>query len=289
MRSLKFIVLFSVFLSFSLLAQDEKSGAADASANANNPLADLKAFNIQFNYQTGLTGVDGMNMVTSFRYAQPVGKILFRATLPTLTVNRPSDNSSVTGLGDFNLFATYLATSSSSPVQFGVGPMVFAPTSTAVSTVSGPGGSLVNNYDVSLGANNWQVGGALVLFIAKSKMFQWGGLVTWTVGVGEDSKLTDNQGNALDADENLAAIQPFYFFQLGKGNYLRGAPIWTMDFTNSKYNFPIGIGYGKVLKLGSTVFNLFIEPQYAVYSQGVGQSSFQIFSSINMQFYGGKK
>ncbi|AZQ64055.1 hypothetical protein EI427_18020 [Flammeovirga pectinis] len=284
---MKKILVLLFFIPTLLFAQEEQEKKDEAAANANNPLADLKAFNIQFNYMTNLTGVEGTNMVTSFRYAQPVGRILFRATLPTLTANRPSQNTSITGVGDFNLFATYLATASSSPVQFGAGPMVFAPTSTGVATSSN-NGFITNDYDVSIGANNWQVGAAVILFVAKSKQFQWGGLVTWTAGIGDDSKLKDANGDAMKADENMAAIQPFYFFQLGKGNYLRGAPIWTMDFTNSNYNFPIGIGAGKVFKVGSTVFNLFLEPQYSVYSQGTGQGNFQLFSSINMQFYGGK-
>lgn len=287
MKNLSLFFFFILF-STSIYSQEKKENDNEA-ANANNPLANIKAFNIQFNYMTNLTAIEGSNMITSFRYAQPIGRVLFRATLPTMTVNRPAQNSSATGLGDFNLFATYLATDSNSPVQFGIGPMVFAPTSTGVATTTNTSNTPLNEYDVSLGANNWQVGGALVLFNAKSKVMQWGGLITWTVGVGEDSKLKDSNGNAEKADENLAAIQPFYFFQLGKGNQLRGAPIWTLDFTNNRYNFPIGIGYGKVMKVGNTVFNLFIEPQYSIYSQGTGQSNFQIFSSINMQFYGGKK
>jgi len=67
---------------------------------------------------------------------------------------------------------------------------------------------------------------------------------------------------------------------------LRGAPIWTIDLENENYNIPVGIGVGKVVKVGKTVFNFFIEPQYSILSKGAGQPNFQVFSSINLQFMG---
>jgi len=39
-----------------------------------------------------------------------------------------------------------------------------------------------------------------------------------------------------------------------------------------------------VVKAGGTVFNLFIEPQYTVLVEGVGQPLFQIYTAVNMQF-----
>jgi hypothetical protein len=44
------------------------------------------------------------------------------------------------------------------------------------------------------------------------------------------------------------------------------------------------VGFGKVALVGSTVLNLFVEPQYTFLSHGVGQPLFQIFSGINTQF-----
>ncbi|MGB0836842.1 MAG: hypothetical protein ACPGRE_01990 [Flavobacteriaceae bacterium] len=241
-------------------------------ANANNPLANIKAFNIQFNFLSNNTSTDNQTMMTSFRYAQPVGKFLLRATLPTLTSSSPSLNSSMSGVGDFNLFATYLASKSDSPVQFGIGPMVYAPTS----SVSADGPAF---QDSNFGANNWQVGAAAIVFVAKNPKFQYGGLVTYVAGVGQDSV------TKTSADESLLAIQPFYFFQLGKGTYLRGAPIWTINMQNDAVNLPVGIGLGQVMKIGNDVVNLFIEPQYSMYSKGFNQAMFQVFASINLQFY----
>jgi hypothetical protein len=45
-----------------------------------------------------------------------------------------------------------------------------------------------------------------------------------------------------------------------------------------------GFGVGKVVRSGNTVFNMFIEPQYTVLHDGVGQPEFQILAALNLQF-----
>ena len=111
-------------------------------------------------------------------------------------------------------------------------------------------------------------------FIAKSPVFQFGGLITWQTSFAGDEDRNKT---------NLAAVQPFYFWQLGKGTYLRGAPIWAFDIENDAYHMPLALGIGQVVKVGSTVFNLFVEPQYSVLHKGT-QPEFQFFSGINLQF-----
>ncbi len=264
----RFIIF--LFLAHAAFAQTD---AEKAAAQANNPLANMKALNFHFNYITNLTNSDMKVMSANIRYAQPIGKFLIRASLPTWTYNSPSTNSSLTGIGDLNFFATYLFSDASDPVQIGFGPNINIPTASGTST-----GAL---DDAILGANNWQVGAAAVIFVAKNPQFQWGGLITYLNGVGEDSVNPDQD------NEQLGALQPFYFFQLGKGLYLRGAPIWTFNLRDEAINMPLGIGMGKVVKMGNTVVNLFIEPQFSLYSKGANQANFQIFGGINTQFLGG--
>ena len=106
----------------------------------------------------------------------------------------------------------------------------------------------------------WLPGFANVLFNAKSKKLQYGYLLTWQTSFAGDS---DRE------DVNIGAFQPFLFYQLGHGTYLRSAPIWAYNFENDAYSIPIGLGIGKVIPKGKTVFNLFIEPQYSVAWRGV--------------------
>lgn len=82
----------------------------------------------------------------------------------------------------------------------------------------------------------------------------------------------------------MLAAQPFYFWQLGKGTYMRGAPIWVFDLENDTYHVPMGLGIGKVVPTESAVYNFFIEPQFTVLSKGAGQPEFQIYMALNMQF-----
>lgn len=62
------------------------------------------------------------------------------------------------------------------------------------------------------------------------------------------------------------------------------APAWTFNLEDDSYSVPLGFGIGKVVKAGHTVFNIFIEPQFTVLHDGVGQPELQVFTGLNMQF-----
>jgi hypothetical protein len=140
----------------------------------------------------------------------------------------------------------------------GIGPSITAPTAS----------------EEALGAGKWQGGFAFVAFVAKSPVFQFGGLITWQASFA---------GQSDRENTNLAAVQPFYFWQLGKGTYLRGAPIWVLNLKDDSYSVPFALGIGKVVKMGDTVFNMYVEPQYSLYVKGV-QPVFQLLAGVNLQF-----
>lgn len=238
---------------------------ASAEADANNPLANLTAFNIQGYHIGELTGTDTDAFQWWLRYAKPVnalgGQWLLRASLPFNSFPDPEDLSkSEFGTGDFNTFFAYLFDTGNPAVSFGLGPNITAPTAS----------------DDILGSRKWQAGATAVLFDARSKRFQWGFLLNWQA---------DFAGSDNAPDVNLMALQPFAFYQLGDGHYLRAAPIWNYNFENDHYGVPVGVGYGKVIKQGKTVYNLFIEPQFSVADDGPGQPEWQVYFALNMQFY----
>jgi hypothetical protein len=233
---------------------------------ANNPLASLTALNFQNYYTPALTeGPRGSYMNTAWiRFATPFakGRFLVRASLPISTMAFPDSSGTIhakNGLADANAFVSWNFISKPA-MTIGAGPMVTFPTAT----------------DSLLGAGKWQGGLAFVVFIAKSKIIQYGGLITWQASFAGDKDRPNT---------NLLVVQPFYFFQLGKGIYLRGAPMWVFNFENGTYNAPLALGIGKVVKLNKAVCNLFIEPQYTVLSWGT-QPLFQLFMGINLQFPG---
>lgn len=235
---------------------------ADVAAQANNPLANMKAFNLH-NYYIGkqtATG-DSANQFW-FRYARPFklgGDWLMRASLPVNSFPTLPDGDRETGIGDLNVFAAYLFDTGNPKVSFGFGPQINAPTATKD----------------ALGSEKWSAGFANVLFDARSKKFQYGYLLTWAASfAGEEDR----------ADVNLSAFQPFGIYQLGKGAYLRSTGVWVYDFETDNYTVPLGIGFGKVFNRGKTVYNAFIEPQWSVADKGPGWPEWQVFVGFNMQF-----
>jgi len=104
---------------------------------------------------------------------------------------------------------------------------------------------------------------------------QYGYLLTWQASFA---------GNSSREAVNAGAFQPFGFYQLGKGLYLRSAPIWVYDFQNNTYSVPLGLGIGQVIPDGKTVYNVFVEPQVSVADKGSGWPKWQVFVGFNMQF-----
>ncbi|MBD8511385.1 hypothetical protein IFO68_01550 [Photobacterium sp. CAU 1568] len=237
--------------------------ADNSAAQANNPLANMTALNFQNYYIGEVTESDEYANQFWVRFAKPVSvgetNWIMRASLPVNTYPTSPTGGHETGIGDFNIFAAYLIDTGNPAVSFGVGPQLTAPTAT----------------EDELGSEKWSAGLANVLFNASSPVFQYGYLLTWQESfAGEDAR----------QDVNVAAFQPFAFYQLGGGTYLRAAPIWVYNFENDSYSVPLGIGAGQVIKKGKTVYNLFVEPQFSVADDGPGYPDWQVFLGFNMQF-----
>ena len=242
-------------------AQPQADAQSQAQAQANNPLANLTAFNIQNYHIPSLSELDDQNANNLFlRYARPFGdKWLMRASLPISRV--PTGLGTTTsGVGDLNFNLFYLFDMASPAVSFGVGPQLTLDTASEDET----------------GTGKHQAGVSVIYFNANSKFFQWGSLLTWQ---------TNFDGDSVRSHTNQLAFQPFYLFQLGKGLYLRGAPIWVFDLRTNNYHVPMGLGIGQVVKRGKKVFNFFVEPQWTILDRGPGQPEFQIYAALNMQFY----
>lgn len=243
-------------------AQEDRAGE-DASSQANNPLANLRALNFQNFYIGEFTESNENGFQTIVRYAQPfsIGDTnwLFRGSVPIKNFPTPPDGEKEFGLGDVDAFGALLIDTGNPAVSFGIGPQFTLPTAT----------------DDGLGSEKWSAGLTNVLFDGRSRILQYGYLLTYQHSfAGEGSR----------DDFNVGAFQPFAFYQLGEGWYLRAAPIWIFNFENDTYSVPVGAGVGKVITLGNTVFNFFVEPQVSVADDGPGFPEWQVFFSLNLQF-----
>ncbi len=147
-----------ILLSTPIRAEETPSDAAQA----NNPLADMKAFNIQNYYIPELSELDNQSANNFWlRYAQPIGNWLFRGSLPIRRVHT-GVGTTTSGLGDLNAFFAYLIDTGNPARSFGIGPSVNLPTATEDET----------------GTGKYELGFATVYFDATSPQFQWGGLLT---------------------------------------------------------------------------------------------------------------
>jgi hypothetical protein len=235
----------------------------DANAQANNPLASTTSLNLQDQYIGRLSGTGEAANAVLLRGAQPFSlgatNWIARATLPINTYPVVPGGGHETGIGDLNIFAAYLFDTANPGVSFGIGPQLTAPTAS----------------DRALGSGQWSAGFANVLFVATSPAWQYGYLLTWQASIG---------GNDNRRPVNLGNFQPFVFRQLGEGWYLRSTGVWTYDFDSNAYAVPLGLGIGKVVPIGETVANIFVEPQYSVLRQGPGQMEWGVFAGVNFQF-----
>src|SRR5262245_1465017 len=98
----------------------------NSAAQANNPLANMTAFNLQNYYIGELTDSDEEANQFWFRFATPFSvadtKWLLRASLPINTFPTPPEGDKETGFGDLNVFAAYLFDTGNPAVSFGLGP-----------------------------------------------------------------------------------------------------------------------------------------------------------------------
>ena len=103
----------------------------DAAAQANNPLANLTAFNIQGYHIGDVSKSDNSANQWWLRYAKPFsvagGTWLLRASLPYNSFPVGENGSTENGIGDFNAFAAYLFDTGNPAVSFRLGPQLTAP------------------------------------------------------------------------------------------------------------------------------------------------------------------
>jgi len=180
-------------------SENGEPSSADAAAQANNPLANMKAFNLHNYYIGELTESDENANQFWMRYAQPLSisetDWLMRASLPINTYPTPPDASHETGLGDFNIFAAYLFDMPDPALSVGLGPQITAPTAT----------------EDALGSEKWSAGFAQITFDARNPKYQYGYLLTWQASfAGEDDPTTSMWGPfSPSSSTNLEAAPIF--------------------------------------------------------------------------------
>lgn len=148
-----------------------------------------------------------------------------------------------TGLGDFTLNQFFIL-SKKDWGQFGAGWNLTAPTAAPK----------------ELGSPQWQIGPAFTVTFTNLGNWQ----MYWIMENFFSVCKNDQYGNNA-----FMVLQPNIFYTWANGIYAGMEPEWQYDY--------------KTGKVGNTVFNCFVEPQYTMLSFGT-QPQFQLFTGINVQF-----
>ena len=232
---------------------------AEQLAKANNPLSEMNALNLHEYWTPSIRGVpDETSNTFDLRGVVVAGRQIIRATVPLVTAPVGS-GSYASGLGDISIFDAILVNGEASKTQLGVGPLLVIPSAT----------------DDHLGQGKWQAGGAVVVMHPLPGGSLLGALVTYQ---------TDFAGDGERAHTSVMVVQPIVTVAMGGGFYFRSSAVCAFDFENSRELVPLGLGVGRAFKGLGGVVNVFLEPQFTVYSRGEGQPAYQIFTGINIQW-----
>jgi len=251
-----FLLVYSV--SMPLRAQESAASVANQS---NNPLHPAASLSLQDYYTPELYDSDRHTNDLMLRATVPVapGIIpvpqILRMSVPVAT--RPQFTGGYdTGIGDINLFDIFLLKSKG--VKLGVGPLITANSASRD----------------ELGTGKWQ-GGLSAVAAQDSSVGVFGGLVQWQKSFAGE----DNRSNV----ESMT-LQPFVFYNLPQGWYLRSSGIMNYNLENDDYYLPVGLGIGRAWKSQRKIINTFIEPQWTVAHEGEDLPKFIVFAGVNITF-----
>jgi hypothetical protein len=238
------LVLFTIFLTSLTIAQENKE---DLTKAAQNPIANMISipFLNSTNFGLGPNGDRTGNLLN----IQPVipffeGRLITRTifAIPT-NPDYTESSGSKTGFGDILLSAFYAPESKG--LTWGIGPAISFPT----------GGD-------NFGSGKWAAGPSLVALAMPGK---------WVVG-GVINNVWSFAGDENRSDVNFLTFQPFINYNF-PDFYLTFAPIITANWqadSDNQWTVPLGIGAGKLIKLGKlpvnlnvSYFNNVVKPEYA--------------------------
>jgi len=225
----------------------EESTADDLARQLANPIASLTQVPFQFNFDFG-AGPDGDGEIYTLNF-QPVIPInltpdlnlISRTIFPILTGREdvfPGRNS-VWGLGDT------VASFFFSPVQPGPGGMIWG---------LGPVFLLPTATDQFLGSEKWGAGPAGVALMQRG---------SWTFGL-HANHIWSFPGRDNRADVNATFLQPFVWYQFGRGETVFLHTETTYDWTGEQWIVPINVGYIKVFALGTQPASIQVMGRYFV-------------------------
>jgi hypothetical protein len=234
-RSQWISLVLSPILMAATLAHGQEQDAEALAKAAQNPIASMISLPLQNNTNTNFGPQEKTQNVLNIQPVWPFSagdswNFITRTIVPVISQPALTPNGSRTqGLGDIT-FSGFLSPKVAGQWIWGVGGIALLPTG-----------------DKALTADKWGLGPAAVALTFKGP-WVYGGLINnvWSVsGSGPN-------------DVNLMTLQPFLNYNLPGARYFTFSPLMTANWeadSGEQWTVPVGLGYGKILKLGKLPVN----------------------------------
>ncbi len=222
----------------------EEMNESELAQKAQNPVADLISLPFQNNMNFNVGPQDETQNILNIQPVAPFSltekwNLITRTIVPIIW--QPEfvpGRGRTTGLGDIS-FTGFFSPADAGRLIWGAGPILQFPSAT----------------DDALGSGKW-AGGPSAVFLMMNPPWVNGVLINnvWSFA-GSDTR----------GDVNQMLIQPFANYNLPRGWYLVTAPIITANWEaagGNRWTIPIGMGAGKVLRLGRLPLNCSAQGYY---------------------------
>lgn len=230
-----FAVAAVAIVPMSAAVNAQEPSAEDLAKAAQNPIASMISLPFQNNTNTNFGPEEKTQNILNIQPVWPfsVGEnwnLITRTILPVMSQPALTPNGERTsGLGDIS-FSGFLSPKVAGKWIWGAGGVALLPTG-----------------DTELTADKWGLGPSFVA-LTFDGAWVYGGLINniWSVS---------GSGNN---DVNLFTLQPFINYNLPGARYFTFAPIITANWeadSGEQWTVPLGLGYGKIFKLGKLPVN----------------------------------
>jgi hypothetical protein len=211
----------------------ETQKTEELAKKAQNPVADLISIPFQSNSNGGFGPDNAVQEVLNIQpvipfHLGPSLNLITRTIIPIIWQPNisPGQSGSTFGLGNINT-TLFLSPANPGKLIWGIGPVFGFPTNTSQAT----------------GSAKWTFGPSVVLLAMPGP---------WVLGVIANNVWSFAGGGSQNVNSLL--IQYFINYNFKEGWYLTSAPIitanWNAQSYSDKWTFPIGIGGGKLVRLG---------------------------------------
>ncbi|MGO9765173.1 MAG: neuromedin U [Myxococcaceae bacterium] len=235
-------------------ANGESSQDEELAKKTQNPVADLISVPFQSNTNFGVGPVNAVQEVLNIQPVIPIHvgsfNLITRTIIPLISQPNTGAGQSGSTFGLGNINATiFVSPKNPGGLVWGIGPVFGFPTNTSP----------------ALGSAKWTFGPSLVLLTMPGP---------WVLGILVNNVWSWAGGGSQNVNSLL--LQYFVNYNFEGGWYLTSSPLVTANWLatpySNKWTFPVGGGFGKLVRLGRLPLNVNAAGYYNIWRPTGGPS-----------------